>query len=267
MRIASLHTYPIKGSHRNDHDVAHVERQGLAGDRRWMVVDADGVGVTQRDTAVLSQLHVTPVAGGLVVRTRGMPDLHLAEPADGPKEFVRVFKRKPPVPARVADDGGWFAEFLGRPARIVWQADPAGRTIEQFAQDDDRVSLADGYPVLITSAASLSALNDWLAEAGEEPVPMTRFRPNLVLAGAAPWAEDEWTGRRLTIGDLPFRAAKPCARCLVTTIDQETGGKGSQPLKMLGRHRNIGGGLLFGLNLIPDAVGSLRVGDPVTLAS
>ncbi|MEV6637371.1 MOSC N-terminal beta barrel domain-containing protein [Actinoplanes sp. NPDC051470] len=267
MRIASLHSYPIKGSHRNDHDVALVERHGLAGDRRWIVVDQDGVGVTQRDTALLSQLHVTPVGGGLVVRAAGMPDLRLAEPVDGPKEFVRVFKSKPQAPTRLADDGGWFATFLGRPARIAWQEDPGGRPILDAGRDDDRVSMADGYPMLITTEASLAALNDWLVEAGEEPVPMTRFRPNIVVAGAAPWAEDGWPGRRLMIGEVPFRAARPCARCLVTTIDQETGVKGSQPLKILGRHRNIDGGLMFGLNLIPDAVGSLRVGDPVTLAS
>jgi uncharacterized protein YcbX len=267
MRISSLHSYPIKGSHRNDHDVAHVERQGLAGDRRWMLIDEDGVGVTQRDNAALSQLRVTPQPGGLVVRTRKMPDLHLAEPVDGPKELVRIFKSKPQVPARLADDGGWFAEFLGRPVRIVWQEDPGGRTIQQPAGDDDPVSMADGYPMLITTEASLAALNDWLVEAGEEPVPMTRFRPNIVVTGTTAWAEDEWPGRTLTIGGIPFRATKPCPRCLVTTIDQETGVKGSEPLKMLGRRRNLGGGLMFGMNLIPDATGSLRVGDPITLAS
>jgi len=267
MRIASLHSYPIKGSHRNDHDEAVVERHGLAGDRRWLIVDPDGVGLTQRDTPVLSQLHVNPVAGGLVVRTRGMPDLHLAEPIDGPKEFVHVFRSKPQWPARLADDGGWFAELLGRPVRIVWQADPGGRPIDGFGRDDDRVSLADGFPVLLTTEASLAAVNDWLVEAGEEPVPMTRFRPNIVVAGATPWAEDAWLGRTLRIGAMTFRVAQTCARCLVTTIDQETGEQGSQPLKILGRYRNIDGGLIFGMNLLPDATGTLRVGDEVTLAS
>lgn len=267
MRIASLHTYPIKGSHRNDHDEAVVERQGLAGDRRWIVVDPDGVGVTQRDTSVLSRLHVTPVAGGLVVRTRGMPDLHVAEPADGPKEFVRVFKGKSSVPARFADDGGWFTRFLGRPVRLAWQADPSGRPIDGFGREGDRVSMADGFPMMVTTEASLAALNDWLVEAGEEPVPMTRFRPNIVVSGATPWAEDAWLGRTLRIGEVSFLAAQSCARCLVTTIDQETGVKGTQPLLILGRFRNIGGGLLFGMNLLPDATGTLRVGDEVTLAS
>ena len=267
MRIASLHTYPVKGSHRNDHDEAVVERQGLAGDRRWIVVDADGVGITQRETALLSQLDVTVVDGGLMIRTPGMPDLPVAEPADGAKQFVRVFASKPPVPARVAADDGWFARFLGREARLVWQEDPAGRPVVNNAQEGDRVSMADAYPLLITNEASLSALNDWLVEDGEEPVPMTRFRPNVVIRGAEAWAEDEWRGRVVRLGDVRLRAVKRCARCLVTTIDQETGEKGRQPLRMLGKRRNLPDGLIFGLNLTPEGTGTIHVGDDVTLVS
>ncbi len=265
MRITALHTYPVKGCHRIDHDEARVEPQGLAGDRRWIVVDPDGVGITQRMVATLSLLRVTPAPGGVTLSAPGMPDRHVTEPADGPDQTVRVFTHKPPAPGRVADDSGWLTTFLGRPARLVWQADPAGRPVQNNARDGDRVSFADGYPVLITNDASLSAVNDWLVDAGEDPVPMTRFRPNLVMSGAAPWAEDDWPGRRLRIGDVTFRAAKACDRCLVTTIDQDTGVKGQQPLKILGRYRNLPGGLLFGMNLIPDGTGVLRVGDEVTL--
>jgi len=121
--------------------------------------------------------------------------------------------------------------------------------------------------VLLANEASLSALNDWLAEAGEEPVPMTRFRPNLVVGGAEPWAEDGWLGGRLRIGAMTFRAAKECSRCLVTTIDQETGETGRQPLRMLGERRRFENGLLFAINLIPDESGELRVGDPVEVPS
>ena len=139
------------------------------------------------------------------------------------------------------------------------------RPIEELAEEDDRVSFADGYPLLLTTEASLTALGDWLLEAGDEPVPMTRFRPNLVVAGARPWAEDDWLGRRLRIGDVVFRAAKSCSRCVVTTIDQETGERDRQPLRALGRHRRHRDGLLFGINLIPD-IGAgqralIRVGD------
>jgi uncharacterized protein YcbX len=169
------------------------------------------------------------------------------------------------VPARVGDDAGWFERFLGRPARLVWLGDPTARPIASHALESDRVSFADGYPVLLTTAASLAALNDWLVEGGDEPVPMTRFRPNIVVIDAHPWAEDDWLGGRLRIGDTVFRAAKSCGRCVVTTIDQETGEPGRQPLRVLGRHRRVDGAVLFGINLIPDIgagqTGVIRAGD------
>jgi hypothetical protein len=270
MRIASLHTYPVKGCRRLDHDEAAVEPWGLSGDRRWIVVDGDGVGITQRRVARLSQLRAHPQPGGLRLSAPGMPPARVAEPVDGPQDGVRVFAHKTPAPVRIADDGGWTARFLGVPARLAWQADPTGRPIAD-ARAGDRVSMADGYPMLATTAASLSALNDWLVEAGEEPVPMTRFRPNLVVDGAPPWAEDDWRGRRLRIGRVTVRAARPCDRCLVTTIDQDTGETTGQPLKMLGRRRRFPDGLLFGMNLIPDvtpdAAHVVRVGDDVTVLS
>jgi uncharacterized protein YcbX len=261
VRVASLHSYPIKGCHRLDHDVAGVEPWGLRGDRRWMVVDPDGVGITQRTTALLTQLSAVPGPDGLVLAAPGQRSVRVAFPVHGPKELVRVFKSKPVVSARLADDGGWFERFLDRPARLVWLGDPTVRPIEEFALDGDRVSFADGYPLLLTNSASLAALGDWLVEAGDEPVPMTRFRPNVVIDGAGPWDEDDWLGGRLLIGGTAFRAAKSCARCVVTTIDQETGEKGRQPLRALGRYRRDGDGLLFGINLIPDTHGVIRVGD------
>jgi uncharacterized protein YcbX len=265
VHVAALHTYPIKGCHRLDHDAAAVEPWGLVDDRRWMVIDPDGVGITQRTVPLLTQLHAVPSAGGLVLSAPGAPTLDIAAPHDGPKELVRVFSSKPAVPARVTDDTGWFERFLGRPARLVWLGDPTVRPIATHALAGDRVSFADGYPILLTNAASLASLGDWLLEDGDEPVPMTRFRPNIVVAGAEPWAEDKWLGGRLRIGGTVFRAAKSCTRCVVTTIDQETGETGRQPLRALGRHRRFDNGLLFGINLIPyvgaGENGHIRVGD------
>ncbi|GAA4924784.1 MOSC domain-containing protein [Actinoplanes utahensis] len=267
MRISALHTYPVKGCHRLDHHEARVEPWGLAGDRRWMIVDPDGVGITQRDTPRLTQLAARPRPGGLTLGAGGLADLDIAEPTDGAKIQVRVFRNKEPVPARLADTE-WISAFLGHEARLVWQADPTARTVHDHAQPGDRVSLADGYPVLLANTASLDAVNDWLAEAGDQPVPMHRFRPNLVVDGAPAWAEDHWIGRTLHIGETTFRVAKACARCRVTTIDQETGETGRQPLHVLGRHRRVGQGLLFAVNLIPDLPAghttTIRVGDPVT---
>ncbi len=251
MRISSLHTYPVKGGHRLDHDAARVEPWGLAGDRRWMIVDPDGVGITQRQAPALTGLHAVSRPGGLLLN-----GFDVAEPEDGPKETLRVFSAKPPLTARLAPAATEFISgFLGRPARLAWLADTTVRPIQTHALPGDRVSLADGYPLLLTSTASLDAVNDWLLEAGDEPVPMTRFRPNVVITGAPPWAEDDWLGGRLRLGDVTFRAAKACSRCVVTTVDQETGEVGRQPLRALGRHRRYDDGLHFGINLIPDLPG------------
>ncbi|GIM95795.1 MOSC domain-containing protein [Paractinoplanes toevensis] len=268
MRIATLATYPVKGCHRIEHDVAEVEPWGLTSDRRWMMVDDDGVGITQRDLPLLTQLRVRVRDGGLELSAPGMPDLTVAEPVDGPKEFVRVFKRHAPAPARIAESA-WSSAFLGRSVRLAWQADPGGRNVAGSSSAAEPVSFADGYPMLLANTASLDALNDWLVSAGEEAVPMTRFRPNLVVSGAGAWAEDDWSARevRLRIGSTVLLASTPCPRCLVTTIDQETGEKGRQPLRMLGQRRRFGSGLHFAINLIPITVGSLRVGDEVTVLS
>jgi uncharacterized protein YcbX len=191
-----------------------------------------------------------------------MPDLSVDEPADGPKEFVRVFSGHLPTPARLAESD-WSSAFLGAPARLVWQADAGARPIGGKDPDGGPVSFADGYPMLLANEASLDALNYWLDEA----VPMTRFRPNLVVSGASAWAEDDWSARevRLQAGDVVLRAGPGCPRCVVTTIDQETGEKGREPLFALGRHRRFPDGLLFAINIVPESLGSLRVGDAVTV--
>jgi hypothetical protein len=226
-----------------------------------MIVDPDGVGITQRQAPVLTALHAVPRPGGLLLN-----GFDVAEPTDGPKETLRIFSAKPPLTARIAPAASAFvSDLLGRPARLAWLADTTVRPIETHALPSDRVSFADGYPLLLTNTTSLDAVNDWLLEAGDEPVPMTRFRPNVVIAGARPWAEDDWLGGRLRLGDVTFRAAKTCSRCVVTTIDQETGETGRQPLRALGRHRRYDDGLHFGINLIPDIApgetGVIRVGE------
>ncbi|MGW3604248.1 MULTISPECIES: MOSC domain-containing protein [unclassified Micromonospora] len=270
MRLTSIHTYPVKGCHRLDHDDALVHPWGLAGDRRWMVVDADGVGVTQRETTRLVDLRATVHPGGLSLRAGGQPDLDVPEPAGGDPVAVRTFRsRKIPVPALpagpVAD--AWLGALLGRPVRLVWLARPTRHLAAGDREHDTgaQVSFADAYPLLLANAASLDALNDWLAEAGEEPVPMARFRPNLVVDGAPAWAEDDWAGRSLRIGDLRFRAAGPCDRCVVTTTDQETGVRTKEPLRTLGRYRNVQQKLLFGLHLVPVDSGPMIVGAPVVI--
>jgi uncharacterized protein YcbX len=268
MRLVSIHTYPVKGCHRLDHDGAEVQPWGLAGDRRWMVVDQDGVGVTQRELTALVALRPTTRPGGLVLRAEGRPALDVPEPHGGDPIKVRVFSVYDSVPAIPADPaaGAWLSALLDQPVRLVWLGDPGQSPIPDPAYGDvgGRVSFADGFPLLLANSASLDVLNDWLLESGsvEAPLPMTRFRPNVVVGGGQPWVEDDWVGRLLRIGEVRFRAAYLCGRCVVTTTDQETGERGHEPLRVLASHRQVGQKLLFGLNLMPEPNSADAAGDP-----
>jgi uncharacterized protein len=267
MRLGAIYTYPVKGCHRVSHDGARVEPWGLAGDRRWMIVDSEGVGVTQRDDAALVFLDAAVQPGALRLAAPGRTTITIQEPSPAYDMDVKIFKsRKAPVPARPAgaEADAWLSEFLGRPVGLVFLHDPTAH-VPGASSEVAATTFADAYPLLLANAASLTALNDWLLDAGDEPVPITRFRPNLVVEGAAPWAEDDWVGGRLRVGDVEFEAIGLCDRCVVTTIDQETAEKGKQPLRALGQHRNIDQGLMFGLNLVPSTAGPLAVGDPVEI--
>ena len=271
MRVGSITTYPLKSGRRVAQRTAQVQPCGLAGDRRWMAVEPDGAFLSQRVEPRFTRIHpASRPDGGLLLRAEGAADLDVAVPHGVDPIRVRVWRSELDVPPAGADADEWLAAVLDRKARLVYLHDPAARTVdERYGRPDDRVSFADGYPLLLTNAASLDALNGWLLEAGnvEVPLPMTRLRPNVVVTGAPAWAEDDWLGRRLRIGGQVFRAVKPCGRCVVTTIDQDTGEQGREPLRVLARHRRVGDRLVFGLNLIPDTTGPISVGDPVTVVA
>jgi hypothetical protein len=262
--LASVHIYPLKGGRAVDLDEAVVEPWGLAGDRRWLLVDADGQFITQREQPTLARLVVSYGQGaGITVSCDGYRSLSVAAPADSP-ELLKVTVWRSTVLAAAAgpEADGWFSGYLGEPVRLVWLDDPTRRAVDpEFGADGDVVSFADGFPLLVTSSASLGQLGEWLAADGDQPVPMNRFRPNVVVSGCEPWDEDRW--RRIRIGAVSFRVAKPCGRCVVTTTDQATGERGRQPLRMLARRRRFGKSLVFGQNLIPDSPGLIRVGDPM----
>jgi MOSC domain-containing protein len=281
MRLTSIHTFPVKGLHRVDHDVARVEPWGLAGDRRFMLIDEDGAMLTQRQEPRLTQLQPSYVDGALVVSVTGRPDLVVA-PAPG--DLVDTVVWGTPVRASLVGEeaDAWLSDALDRKVRLVYLDDPTRRAVDpDYAAPGDRVSLADGYPLLLTNSASLDMLNDWIAEgsgdlvgrhpgrasgpASEGPLPMTRFRPSVVVSGAPAWAEDDWVGRRIRIGALTFRVPKACARCVVPTTDQETGVRGREPSRTFARYRTVDQEMLFGVNLIPDGTGELRVGDEVAV--
>ncbi len=269
MHVASLHTYPVKGCHRVDQELAYVQPWGLAGDRRWLIVDSDGVAVTQRELTGLTRLYPRTVEGGLVLRTAGRDDLSVPEPVFGSLVKVSVFSFTGAATAAGVEADEWLSAALGHPVRLVWLDDTSRRPVgPELSQPGDTFAFQDESPVTLASLSSLAALNDLIAESGslEGPLPMTRFRPNIVVAGAPPWAEDAFTGGRIRVGDVVFRVPRPCGRCVVTTTDQETGERGREPLRTLGRHRNVGQRLLFATNLIPDRLGVIRVGDPIDAA-
>jgi len=264
--LASIHVYPMKAGRSVDLAEARVEPWGLAGDRRWMLADAGGRFVSQREEASLALVvvHASGGDGALTVTAPGQPRLRVAVPGPrAPQLKVTVWSSVLVAIAAGPEADAWFSAYLGRPVTLVYLDDPATRrpVDQEFGRDGDTVSFADGYPLLLTATGSLEALGGWLAADGDEPVPMTRFRPNVVVAGTDPWAEDRWL--RVRIGEVTFRVVKPCGRCVVTTIDQQTGVRGRQPLKMLGRHRRFGQELVFGQNLIPDCTGVIRTGDPL----
>jgi uncharacterized protein YcbX len=269
MRVAALFTYPIKSCYRVEARAVTVEPWGFKGDRRWIVVDADDhKQLTQREVPDLGRIVPGQTPGGLQLRAARFGELDVPAPTGGPLVEVEVWHdRVLGLPAGPEADA-FVSKVIGREARLVYLDDPTRRPVDpKFGVDGETVSFADGFPVLLANAASLAAVNDWLAEEQEEPVEITRFRPNLVVDGAPPWAEDGWLGRRLQVGEVVFRAVKPCDRCVLTTIDPETGEKGRQPLRTLGQHRRFPEGLLFGTNLIPDQLGTIQVGDPVNVLS
>jgi uncharacterized protein YcbX len=256
--VSSIHIYPVKSTRANDLAEAAVEPWGLAGDRRWVVVDPTGAVVTQRDAATLALVTAAGDTAGLRITAPGRYPLAVARP--GPAELVpaNIFGTVVKTTAAGALADEWFSDFLARPVRLLYLDDPTRR---ELAAVRGVVSFADDFPILLTTTGSLGALNDWLLEDGEEPVPMRRFRPNLVVHGAGPWAEDGW--RRIRIGQVVLRSGKSCSRCVMTTIDQDTAVKGHEPLRMLGRRRNIDQELRFGQAFVPDTTGTVRVGDPV----
>ncbi len=266
--VTDLYRYPVKSCRGQRLGDAAVEPWGLAGDRRWMVVDAGGEVVTARERPPM--LLVTPrlADGALVLTGPGRPDLTVPVPSGDELIPVTVWNSKLLAAPACAAADDWFSEVVGEPVRLAYLDDPTRRpTNPAYSRPGDRVSFADGYPLLLTAEGSLAVLNEHIAAgplASEGPLPMRRFRPSVVVAGATPWTEDAW--RLVRIGDVAFRAVKGCDRCVLTTIDPDTAAPGKEPIATLARIRRWDGKVWFGINLIPDTPGgdaSIRVGDRV----
>lgn len=264
--LHAIHLYPVKSIAGVDPGEAVVEPWGLAGDRRWMLVDGTGKYITQRTHPTLALAIARELPGGAVRLTApGQEPLTVQVPAADLTTQVQVWEDKVEAVNAGRAAAAWFSAYLGVEAALVHLDDPARRrpVDPDFGRPGESVSFADGFPLLVTTTSSLDAVNALIARgdhADEGPLPMSRFRPNVVVDGTAPWAEDAW--RRVRIGEVTFRVVKPCGRCVVTTTDQRTARRGKEPLRTLARHRRLGGQLVFGQNLIPENTGTIRRGDP-----
>ncbi|MFF2045193.1 MOSC domain-containing protein [Kitasatospora sp. NPDC058170] len=277
MQLTGLHVHPVKSMYRLSPASARVQPWGLAGDRRWMLADATGRFVSQRENAALGRIRTElSTDGTLILTAPGGSRIEIPAPAAAagdPVAEVEVWGTRFRAAEAVKEAHEWIAEHLGE-YRLVHLDDPRARPVDpEFSRPGDTVSMADGFPLLLTTTASLDALNTLISAdhpEGHEILPMDRFRPNVVVDGTEPWAEDGW--RRIRIGELTFRVVKPCGRCVITTTDQESGERrGPEPLRALARHHKLLKKASFGQNLIPerpagtegDVLGTLRLGDPV----
>ena len=263
MHVSELYVYPLKSARGIALDQARLAERGIEHDRRWMLVDAGNVFISQREVHRLALVDVALADHRLVVSAPGMQRLEIAAPENGAPIQTRIWNDQ--VPALLADAAAheWFSTFLQTECRLVYMPDDARRIVDRTYVPDERiVGFADAFPLLITTQASLDELNERLARRGEAPVPMKRFRPNVVIAGSRPSEEDEW--RSIRIGDVPVDVVKPCARCVITTVDPATAEAGKEPLRTLATYRKRGSKVLFGQNAVHRALGTIRRGDAVT---
>lgn len=235
-----------------------VEVRGLQYDRRWMLVDESGRFLSQRVVADMVWFDVALGDAGVEVTDRRVGDSFVVpyEPQTPDWRAVSIWDSRFDARLVSAEADAWFSSRLMRRVQLVFMSADAHREVDtRYAGNGEEVSFADGYPVLLISQASLDLLNSKL----EWPVEMARFRPNFVIAGTAPFAEDAWSG--IQIGEVEMQIVKPCSRCVMTTLDPLTGKKGPEPLKTLAAFRQEGNKILFGQNVLVRSEGIVAVGD------
>lgn len=260
--LAHINVFPIKSCAPLTLDQAFVESRGLRGDRRWLVVDAEGKFVTARKHPRMVLIRVVFEGDGLLLEAPGKARLRLAPPTQPASLNITIWNDE--VVADVADStaNDWISEYLGFPSRFVFMDENCIRPVDSdYSHAGDQVSFADGFPLLLISQAALDNLNSRL----HSPLPMLRFRPSLVVANTSPHAEDSW--RSIRIGDIRFDVVKPCVRCVLTTVDPETGrfDESGEPLRTLISYRRTDKGVTFGQNLIPRGTGTIKVGDEIVI--
>ncbi len=265
MVVHALYRYPVKSLGGEQLQEAIPEERGFEDDRRWMLVDAAGQFITQRNHPALARFRAELLgeSGLRIVRIAdgtGVLETHQARPSGAPDTRVTVWDDT--FLANLVSADPALGDALGCPrARLVYMSARSVRLIDpRYARGGETVSFADGYPYLLTTTGSLADLS----ERHGESLDMLRFRPNLVIRQEVPYAEDEWVG--IAIGDHRFYLPKPCGRCIMITHSPETGERDLSVLAHLTQYRKRGNKVLFGVNAIWSAgSGPIRVGERVDL--
>ena len=261
--VSRLIVYPVIACRGIPLGAATLDRWGIQHDRNWMVVDAEGRFVTQRTERRLALVEPALGRERLTLRAPEMAPLELPVTGRaGPERVVTVWNDT----CRALDQGDaaaeWFSHYLGNPMRLVRIGAGFERMVNETSYPAGAdVAFSDGYPLLILSVASLADLNARLSE----PLPINRFRPNVVIDGCPAFAED--SGKRIRIGEVTLELVTQCQRCVVTTVDQVTAAAEKEPLATLATYRRSGEGVVFGRNAVHLGMGTLRVGDTVEVLS
>lgn len=259
MQVTRLFIHPVKSLGGMTVQYFGIDRFGPCWDRRWLVVDPQGRFLTQRQHARMAQITVSMEGGQVTLCADGHAKVRFSAADFGGETIeVEIWRDRCQASCGPVWLDDWIGTVLQTPARVVFMPEDSRRFVDpQFARHQETVSFADGFPLLLATDASLQAFNTHL----QTPVGMERFRPNLVIDGTTPYAEDGW--RRIRVGTVDFIVAKPCSRCAIPTIDPLTAQKQPEVFKTLKATRSRNGEVFFGQNLIPVGTGVIRVGDPV----
>lgn len=263
LTVSELYIYPIKSLGGIALEKATLVTRGFEYDRRWMLVDANNEFITQREVNNMALLKVQLAENGLRISNISKPDEELLvpfEPTVEGTEMVTVWSNRCRAQRVSNEVDAWFSKQLGFPCKLFYMPDTTRRFVDgRYAHNKEITSFTDGYPLLLIGQASLNDLNSRLAD----PLPMNRFRPNIVFTGGTPFQEDYM--KHFDINGITFFGVKPCARCVMTTINQQTAEKAKEPLKTLSTYRLKRNKVLFGQNLLHQGSGIISIGDTLII--
>lgn len=263
LKVSGLFIYPIKSLGGIAVESAKITDRGFLHDRRWMLVDANNCFLTQREFPQMALLQVQFSDDGLTVQHKinktEMVNISASSELNG-AATVQVWSDKCKAEFVSPDIDEWFSDMLSLTCRLVYMPDSSKRRVDtRFATNKELTSFSDGYPFLIIGQSSLDDLNTRLAE----PLPMNRFRPNIVFTGAEAFQEDIM--EHFSINNIQFYGVKLCARCVIITVNQDNAERSKEPLKTLSAYRQKNNNVYFGQNLLHKGEGEINIGNIITI--